>query len=111
MSGVEDGSLLKYDSSQGDGTLKDSRWIITIGRSELSDIRLVHDNYISRHHARLHCVNGQWWLEDLESRNGTFVTNPNDFFKDTRVKKPQPVEIGQLFRVGRTWLRLQALNR
>ncbi|MBC8100509.1 MAG: FHA domain-containing protein [Armatimonadetes bacterium] len=107
MSGSEDGTLLKYAASKGDGTLHEAHWTITIGRQEDSDIRLNGDTYISRDHARLHCISGQWWLEDCGSRNGTFITQPADFFRDTRVRSMLPLENGQLFRIGRTWLHLQ----
>jgi len=107
MSGVDDGTVFKYDVDKGDGTFSENHWTISIGRMEHCDIRLLSDNYISRDHAKLHCVNSQWWLEDCNSRNGTFITSINDFFKDTRVRKLIPLEVNQLFRVGRTWLRLQ----
>ncbi|HEX2622676.1 MAG TPA: FHA domain-containing protein [Phototrophicaceae bacterium] len=109
MSGIEDGKTLKYYSGKGHGLAENSRWIISIGRQDTNDICLTNDNYISRVHAKLHQINGQWWLEDC-SRNGTFVTPESDFFRDSRVDKLDPLELGQLFRVGRTWLRLQALE-
>jgi hypothetical protein len=110
MSGVEDGTVYKYDASKGDGTLEDNHWTITIGRMDYCDVRLLSDNYISRDHAKLYCINGQWWLEDCNSRNGTYITSATDFFKDHRVRKLMPLEINQLFRVGRTWLRLQIID-
>jgi predicted component of type VI protein secretion system len=110
MSGVEDGTLFKYDTARGDGTVLDNRWTITIGRLEHCDVRLVNDNYISREHAKLYCIEGHWWLEDCKSRNGTFITHSDDFFKDNRVRNTMPLEISQLFRVGRTWLRLQPID-
>lgn len=107
MSGVEDGTTIKCSTTKGDGTVSVNSWTLTIGRGEDCDLRLQTDTYISRLHAKLHYVNGQWWLEDCESRNGTFITMTNDFFKDTRVRKLIPLELGQLFRIGRTWLRLE----
>jgi hypothetical protein len=56
---------------------------------------------------RLHLKNRDWWLEDLKSTNGTFAENPEDFFDDHPVKGFVQVDEGQLFRVGRTWLRIQ----
>lgn len=107
MSGVEDGAIHKYDSTRGDGTTKGDSWMITIGRLDESDVRLVNDTYISRHHANIHWRDEMWWLEDCDSRNGTFITNPDNFFDDKRVKGLVPLQPGQLFRVGRTWLRIQ----
>lgn len=110
MSGVEDGMTFKYDAAKGDGAVIDTHWTITVGRMEYCDIRLLNDNYVSRDHAKLHCISGQWWLEDCGSRNGTFITSATDFFKDHRVRKLIPLEVSQLFRIGRTWLRLQPLE-
>jgi LysM repeat protein len=45
---------------------------ITIGRSPDNDI-FVDDAEVSRHHARLTRQGNNWVLEDLGSRNGTFV--------------------------------------
>lgn len=33
----------------------------------------VQDQYVSAHHARLRWDGASWWVEDLGSRNGTFV--------------------------------------
>lgn len=110
MSGLEDGTTFKCETIKGDGIVQDHRWILTIGRQEHCDIRLSSDNYISRNHAKLHYVNGQWWLEDCDSRNGTFISQINDFLRDSRVRNLIPVEIGQLFRIGRTWLRLHPIE-
>lgn len=106
MSGVEDGTTLRFDPTKGDGREREDTWTIMIGRLDESDVRLVNDTYISRHHANLHWRNEGWWLEDCESRNGTYITNPENFFEDRRVRGIVPLEYGQLFRVGRTWLRI-----
>ena len=47
--------------------------VITIGKAQDNDYIIDHPQ-VSRHHARL--VSGEqdcWFLEDLESSNGTFV--------------------------------------
>ncbi|MGB1288771.1 MAG: FHA domain-containing protein [Aggregatilineales bacterium] len=109
MSGVEDGSGLHLNAGR-DGVIRDSEWTLSIGRREENDICLRQDTFVSRHHAKLHYRDTVWWLEDCKSRNGTFVENEKDFFIDTRVSSGEknmiPVKIGQLFRVGRTWLKL-----
>lgn len=43
-----------------------------IGRDSDADVRLMH-NKISRHHARVYYERGQWWISDLDSRNGTYL--------------------------------------
>jgi pSer/pThr/pTyr-binding forkhead associated (FHA) protein len=106
MSGVEDGTVLKLLSKRGDGDLRSDCWTISIGRIEESDVRIGSDTYVSRKHARIHWRDKQWWLEDCKSRNGTFIIAPGDFFEDSRVQGIIPIEVGQLFRIGRTWLRI-----
>jgi len=106
MSGVDDGIVLRCASDSGDGRLSHDSWTILIGRLESCDVRLTNDTFVSREHAKLHWREHGWWLEDLDSRNGTFVINPQDFFDDIRVNGIIPIEVGQLFRIGRTWLQL-----
>lgn len=108
MSGVDDGAVVRCSSRNGDGLLQPDCWTISIGRLESSDIRLASDTFISREHAKIHWRESQWWLEDLNSRNGTFIINPVDFFDDSRVSGIIPIQVGQLFRIGRTWLQLEA---
>lgn len=45
---------------------------VTIGRSPSCEIQL-EDDKVSRRHARVYVREGQVWLLDLDSRNGTFV--------------------------------------
>jgi pSer/pThr/pTyr-binding forkhead associated (FHA) protein len=107
MSGVDDGTLLSFRSDNNDGSMTVDKWTITIGRRDENDICLRNDTYVSRQHAKIHYKNGSWWLEDCNSTNGTFIENPEDFFDDQPVKGIIQIDEGQLFRVGRTWLRIQ----
>ena len=43
---------------------------VLVGRDPLADIAL-RDGAVSTRHARLSFHDGQWWLDDLGSRNGT----------------------------------------
>jgi len=45
---------------------------VIVGRDPASALH-VEDKTISAQHARLSYHHGQWWLEDLRSRNGTFL--------------------------------------
>lgn len=45
---------------------------IMIGRDPNCDLAIM-DEALSAHHARLTYHHGQWWLEDLNSTNGTFL--------------------------------------
>lgn len=47
---------------------------ITVGRDTGNDL-VISDETVSSHHARLSHRHRQWWLEDLQSTNGTFLNN------------------------------------
>lgn len=106
MSGIEDGSIMRCATDSGDGVLQHDCWTVSIGRLDSCDLRITTDTFVSREHARVHWRDRQWWLEDLSSRNGTYLLNPQNFFEDSRVNGIVPIQNGQIFRVGRTWLRL-----
>lgn len=55
----------------------------TVGRTNGNDL-IITGNTVSRRHARLWFENGKWYLEDLQSSNGTMVNNIRIF---------QPVEL------------------
>jgi len=105
MSGVDDGSLLRCSAAQGDGQKIAGYWVISIGRQDNNDICLNNDTFVSRHHARIHVKDDQLLLEDRDSTNGTYIEiTPRD---DVQVIEKAPIKPGQLFRVGRTWLRIE----
>ena len=45
---------------------------VTIGRDTNCDLSML-DETMSAHHARIVYHHGQWWLEDLNSTNGTYL--------------------------------------
>ena len=47
---------------------------VLIGRDRASDLHLT-DRTISARHTRLSYHHGQWWVQDLNSRNGTFLND------------------------------------
>lgn len=104
MSGVDDGHSYHFDSAS-DGKFAGEEWTIRIGRENDNDI-VVRDLFTSRHHARLLWKQNGWWLENLKDTNRTYIQNDTDFFKDVEIQL-MPVREGQMFRVGRTWLRIQ----
>jgi pSer/pThr/pTyr-binding forkhead associated (FHA) protein len=106
MSGVEDGKEIPLDHENDDGVFADGSWTLTIGRHDTRTVRLQKDTYISREHAELHFADDAWVLIDCGSKNGTFVEVDGE---PVRVEKgqPTPLQAGQLFKIGRTWLRLQ----
>jgi hypothetical protein len=72
---------------------------ITIGRAEDSTL-VITDDYASARHARLVPRNGQWYVEDLGSTNGTYLDR-------AKVSGPTPVPLGVPIRIGRTSLELR----
>ncbi len=106
MSGVHDGLRLTYSSENGDGEYEadQNKWILSIGRQEETDVCLRSDTFVSRMHAYLYWEEKRWWLKDNNSTNGTFIESGE---RDTRVTTNVPVQIGDLFRIGHTWMRIE----
>jgi pSer/pThr/pTyr-binding forkhead associated (FHA) protein len=75
---------------------------ITIGRDLACDATL-EDKTVSNEHARLSFHHNQWWLEDLQSTNGTFL-NEERVSAPTVVTTSDQIRCGQVvisIRVGR----------
>jgi pSer/pThr/pTyr-binding forkhead associated (FHA) protein len=110
MSGPLDGKTMGFEQPD----IGDER-VLTIGRRDGCDIHLPFDNQASRLHAKLGCVCTpvtasdsvtnpsvlSFWLEDNASRNGTYIERRKEPITARITLRP-----GTLFRVGRTWLRL-----
>lgn len=67
---------------------------VLIGRSPSCTL-VLDDDYASGRHARLYPDEHAWWLEDLNSTNGTFID-------DERVVAPRALRPGERFRVGQS---------
>ncbi|QCB27354.1 FHA domain-containing protein FhaB/FipA [Corynebacterium endometrii] len=76
------------------GSLED----FTLGRSQDCDF-ILGDDYASSRHARLFRRGSTWFVEDLESRNGTYVAG-------IRIDQPERVGVGTDIKMGRTTVRL-----
>ncbi|MHC4207517.1 MAG: FHA domain-containing protein, partial [Planctomycetota bacterium] len=64
----------------------------TIGRSDECDI-VIDSKHVSRHHARIFSSpDGQWYVEDLGSSNGTFVNG--EHVKSCPISRADVIEIG-----------------
>ena len=72
---------------------------VTLGRASDSSL-VLDDDFASAHHARLVPRDGQWFVEDLGSTNGTYLDR-------TKVVRPTPVPIGVPVRIGKTVLELR----
>ena len=71
---------------------------LTIGRGPDNDFQL-GDDFSSARHARLFRRGSEWFVEDLDSRNGTFV-------QGMRIDQPERVSVGTDIKMGRTIVRL-----
>jgi hypothetical protein len=71
-----------------------------IGRAADNTLR-IQDGTVSAYHARLSYQGGQWWLEDLGSRNGTRVNQ-------IQVQQPLVVTYGDAISLGSVRLLLVA---
>jgi len=110
MSGPLDGKTQRFEQPEPGDEL-----VLSIGRRDGCDIFLPFDNQVSRLHAKLGCTVEMitaseavsepfllsFWLEDLNSRNGTYIEREKRGIRGRINIRP-----GSLFRIGRTWLRL-----
>lgn len=67
---------------------------ISVGRSERVGLQLAWDSDISRVHAELRCVAGEWALSDLDSSNGTFL-NTRRVIAATRLRHGDRLLVGK----------------
>lgn len=69
----------------------------SIGRGAASTIR-IDDPFVSAEHALVSLRDGQIWIEDLGSTNGTFVNR-------RQIAKPTPLQLGDVVQVGQVKLK------
>jgi pSer/pThr/pTyr-binding forkhead associated (FHA) protein len=84
-----------------DGSIQDrfTETAIVIGRDKNCDLPLA-DEAISAQHAHLLFHHGQWWLEDLNSTNGTFLNQE-------KISVPTVLTTGDEFKCGDTLFRVR----
>jgi len=71
----------------------------SLGRSPTNVIEL-NDTYCSAEHALILWRNGQWWIEDRDSRNGTLLNGQ-------AVETPVVLSAGDIIGLGRTRMRFE----
>jgi pSer/pThr/pTyr-binding forkhead associated (FHA) protein len=71
---------------------------VTIGRDRDADISIL-DPLISRSHARISYENGEYWIEDIGSRNGTYIWT-------RKITERTRLTVGEIFRAGASEMRL-----
>ena len=77
--------------------------ITTVGRNSRNSI-VLHESYVSSEHALLAWRDGQWWLEDLGSRNGTVLN-------DAPLSDPTVISAGDVLTIGGVQLKLELPGR
>ena len=73
---------------------------VILGRLAENEVPLQYDYLSSRRHARISHDGSTFVLEDLGSRNGTFLLTGEP------VNSPVPIEPGTVFKVGGIWMKL-----
>lgn len=73
---------------------------VTLGRSQNCTL-VLEDDFASGHHARLLRRGSDWFIEDLDSRNGTWLNNQ-------RIDQLERLSAGAEVRIGQTNVRMEA---
>jgi hypothetical protein len=73
------------------------RPVTAIGRSSDNHI-VIDDPFTSTHHAMIVWRDQRWWIEDLESHNGTLLN-------DLLLTEPSVLTSGDIIRIGETELK------
>lgn len=87
------------ESSLQTGDVFDLWTHTTLGRASDNHIVLL-DTFVSTYHARLDRRDGEWWLTDLDSRNGTLLNG-------VPITKSVPLADGDVIGVGHVELKLE----
>lgn len=66
-----------------------------VGRSKKCDI-YISDPFLSKQHARIFLFEGQYFVEDLSSTNGTFVNSKRVMKKPVRIKDGDKITFGTI---------------
>ena len=96
MSGARDGEVVHLDAAGSPPS-------ITIGRVAPCELVITDDPDLSRRHTRIFWNGSSWMLEDLNSSNGTFIS---EFQAARRLSGASAIKEGEIFRAGLTRLRL-----
>ena len=69
--------------------------VIGIGREPDNTIPIVDDSYLSGHHAKVSVADGRVVVDDLASRNGTYLNG-------SRITESRTVKVGDRIQIGYT---------
>ncbi|MER3459472.1 MAG: FHA domain-containing protein, partial [Chloroflexota bacterium] len=82
-----------------EGTVFPLQPVTSLGRAPTNTVALP-DSYASGEHALLSLRGNQWWLEDLGSRNGTFLNG-------VLITEPVVASAGDIISIGRVQLKVE----
>jgi pSer/pThr/pTyr-binding forkhead associated (FHA) protein len=91
------GRLLVKEPPERQGQSFDLGDELTVGRAPGCGVPLPEDTFVSQLHARVFRRDGELFVEDLGSTNGTFVNSK-------QVAAPVPLRRGDILQVGKTVL-------
>ncbi|MDR5683025.1 MAG: FHA domain-containing protein [Armatimonadota bacterium] len=90
----------------GDGLSRGQTFVVAsgavLGRSPAAQI-LLPDEFASAQHARLVLHGSAFWVEDLGSKNGTYLN-------ERRVTAPVPIQDGDTLKIGQTVFRFRSTS-
>ncbi|MDQ2728476.1 MAG: FHA domain-containing protein, partial [Actinomycetota bacterium] len=92
---VDAGQLEISDPPERAGQRFDLGSELTVGRAPGCGVSLPEDTFVSQLHARVFRRDGELFVEDLGSTNGTFVN-------DNKVSAPVALRDGDRLKTGRT---------
>lgn len=95
-----------------EGPMKDEHFVVKcdqsflIGRSKGANVCILEDSYVSRSHAKIFLHNGEMVIEDMASKNGTYLNNQ-------LLKERKELKIGDEIRIGKSLLKvvMKPINR
>lgn len=97
------GQIIQLDTQDGQPLAASVSYpllaLTTMGRSPTNTIP-IDDTFASSEHANIVLRNGQWWLEDRHSRNGTMLNG-------IPVNQPVIITDGDIIGIGRVRLRVE----
>ncbi len=98
------GTLLKLETTQAESTIEKSfeTQEVLIGRDPNADF-VISDNTISSKHALFSFKQNHWWIEDLDSTNGTFLNS-------IPTEAPMIVTDGDELRCGKIIIKISLTN-
>eukprot|EP01083_Nonionella_stella_P079319 217558_1 len=76
--------------------------VVSVGRSDISDLQLLHSASSRRHAVIFHHPNGQCYIVDCGSAHGTFVNGVRVSSEAAKGAKPYRIRKGSLVRFGGT---------